>query len=882
MDVLASARSIGPVKYVAVAAMAGTAVWTAIHIRSLHEASAGDAHSTGRLGLGRMIESAPLGFEPNRGQFEGPARFVAHARAYTLALSPTEVTMDLGRPEGAHEPVRVRMKVLGANPGAGMRGGGEQPGKSHYFRGNDPARWLRNVPSYARIAAEGVYPGIDLVYHGRADAFEWDFVVAPGRDPGRIRVRFEGAGPLRLDGSGDLLVETAAGIVRQKKPELYQDVEGERRKVGGAYALHGPDEVGFQVAPYDATRPLVIDPEVVYSTYVAGCRGRQGTVGVAVDSAGNAYAVGYHPGGCDRETSQAWVVKFGPDGTRLASALFGGLGATRDVATGVAVDAGGNVYVTGWSDWSSPGGPPPFPTTPDAFQRTNAGVRDAFVTKLDTDLATILYSTLLGGGGDDIGTDIGVDDVGTVYVVGRTASANFPTANAAQPAPGGGQDAFVTALDLATSSLVFSTYLGGSGDESAARLTRASSAIVLAGTTSSPDLPVGSGDPAGPFQAVFGGGPSDAFVARYSSSGTLDYLTYLGGSDRDEAYGVAADASGFAYVTGGTASPDYPTQDALQPALSHPPEGDAFVTKLDPAGSRLAYSTYLEVRGDVAACVLPPAPDPPFGNPCGGIAVGGNGEAYVTANGVFVAKLAASGASRVYAFNGFGGNAIVLDSRGNTVVAGKGLWGGLPLFPTANASDGYPDLYESELGTLTRLTDCPNPSASFEEDDPRIAYTGSWETDSSGENSGGAAVRSTEAGAQAVITFRGTGVQVIGERGPAGGIVSVSLDSDSFRQNLSLDTYASPAEARSLLLSFSQLVAGEHTLTLEVTGTRSSRSAGTWASIDGFNVLGAPEPKPTPTPTPTPEPTATPLLPSPLPIFPPLPTPPPLPTQGLQ
>src|SRR6185295_10047123 len=257
----------------AAVALAGSA---SIPIRSLRDASPGTVPSADRPRLTRMLASPRLGFEPNRGQFEGPVRFVARGPGYTLNLSPTEATMDLGRPEGAAEPVQVRMKVVGGNARAEMRGEAEQPGKSHYLRGNDPARWVRNVPSYARVAEAAIYPGIDLVYHGRADRLEWDFVVAPGIDPARIRLRFEGAQPLRLDGNGDLVVGTRAGVIRQKKPVLYQDIGSERRRVGGAYDLHGHHEVGFQVAAYDATRPLVIDPEPVYSTYVAGCRGRQG------------------------------------------------------------------------------------------------------------------------------------------------------------------------------------------------------------------------------------------------------------------------------------------------------------------------------------------------------------------------------------------------------------------------------------------------------------------------------------------------------------------------------------------------------------------------------------------------------------------------------
>jgi hypothetical protein len=789
-----------------------------------------------------------LSFEPNRGQFEGPARFVGLGPGYRVSLSPREATLDLGRPQASAQPVRVRMTLVGGNPASEMRGGRELESKSHYFSGSDPQRWHRNVPNYRRVEYPGVYPGIDLFFHGEQGELEYDFVLAPGADPGQIRLRFEGGRRIRLEGNGDLVIETAAGDVRQRKPVLYQEIKGERRSIGGRYTLHGRHEVGFRVASYDASRSLVIDPVVVYSTYYGGCRGRQGINDVAVDAAGNAYAVGNYPWDCDRGSPQAYVAKFSPEGTRLAGATFGGW--FGDAPTGVALDASGNVYVTGWSEQVFPG-PPQFPTTANALQPGNAGGRDAFVTKFDPTLGSILYSTLLGGTGDDVGADLEVDASATAYVAGRTTSLDFPTASASQPVLAGGQDAFVAALDATGSALVYSSYLGGSGDETVARLARMDSSVVVAGATSSTDLEARTADPAGPFQPSFGGGTADAFVARYCSAGQLEYLTYLGGSGRDEAYGVATDAFGFAYVTGGTSSPDYPTAAALQPSLSFPPEADAFVTKLAPTGGSLAYSTYLQVGGDVAECFA--LGSPLVAAPCGGIAVGPGGEAHVTAKRVFAVRLDASGTSRTDTFNGFGGNAIALGGGGECIVSGRLAFSPpSQLYPTVNAFRSQLASYEDETGTLARITEAPNPNAAVEQDDPRIAYTGAWETVSSAEASGGSLARSAESGAKAVLTFDGTGIQLIGRRDASSGIVRVSLDQDPFRQNLGLDTYASPAEPRSLLVSFSGLNQGQHTLVLEVAGAHGGRSAGSWVTIDGFSVLGAPAPGPSRAPTPLP------------------------------
>jgi hypothetical protein len=450
---------------------------------------------------------------------------------------------------------------------------------------------------------------------------------------------------------------------------------------------------------------------------------------------------------------------------------------------------------------------------------------DAFVMKLDPTGRTILYSTFLGGTGTDRGADIKVDDRGRIYVAGTTDSTDFPALKASQAALAGGTDAFLTVFEP-SGAVACSTYLGGSGDETVARIVVSSKReTFVAGTTTSADFPTHNNS----FQPGYGGGASDAFIAVFSPGGGLKDGTYLGGSGRDEAYGIALNGGkDFVYLTGSTDSPDFPTASALQPTLSFPPEADAFLAKADMKLSGLAYSTYLGV-GRAVTCSSPA--------PCGGVAVDSGGNAYVTANGAFVIKVDPAGASRLETFNGLGGHAIAVKNNGaapEIFVVGHT---GEHLYPTFQSQAAFPSYYMSEFGWLTKLTDGPNPGAVSEESDPRIAYSGAWEKDVSPEHSGGAALRSQEAGAKATITFTGTGLQVIGRRDPSAGILRVSV---GCCQNGSIDTYTSPAESRSVLVSFSGLYQGTYTVTLEVTGTHNSRSSGNWVWIDGINVLGAP------------------------------------------
>ena len=344
--------------------------------------------------------------------------------------------------------------------------------RANYFIGNDPDKWRTNVPTYAKVQYQDVYPGVDLVYYGNQRQLEYDLVVGPGADPAAIALSFEGVKGLRIDAQGDLVLDTPGGEVRQHKPLVYQEVDGVRREIAGAYVLNAERQVGFQVAAYDASQPLIIDPVLVYSTYLGG--GGGGGHGIAVDASGNAYVTGF-TASTDFPTASpfqgtfggliliAFVTQLDAAGSALVySTYLGGSGfIVFDQGTGIAVDASGNAYVTGNTNSTD------FPTA-SPFQPAFGGGSfpgDAFVTKFNAAGSALVYSSYLGGTGTDAGQDIALDTAGNAYVSGVTDSTDFPTASPFQAANAGSDDAFVTKFNAAGSDLVYSTYLGGSGDE---------------------------------------------------------------------------------------------------------------------------------------------------------------------------------------------------------------------------------------------------------------------------------------------------------------------------------------------------------------------------------------------------------------------------------
>jgi hypothetical protein len=502
-------------------ALAGDETWTTTAERpspsGADATKAGDPDAATRRRVAEAYGDLPLAFEANRGQADPRVQFLSRGGGHVLFLTPTEAVLVLTSPApatkharrladrtGQHEAARraaLRMTFVGANPTPEVTGLEELPGKAHYFIGNDRAKWRPNIPAFAKVRYDDLWPGIDLVYYGNHRQLEYDLVVRPGADPGRILLGIQGADRLELDSQGDLVLHTSAGRVRHRRPVLYQETNGVRTEIAGAYSLEGPDRLGFQVAAYDRSRPLVIDPVLAYSTYLGGSLGAVGGT-IAVDGAGNAYVGGATisadfpttAGAFDTSYNggifegDAFVTKFNPTGSALVYSTY--LGGSNDDGGGIALDAAGNVYLTGETSSTD------FPTTPGAFQTAyGGGFTDAFVAKLDPTGSALVYSTYLGGSGRERGIGIARDAAGNAYVTGDTDSVDFPTtAGAFQTAFGGVRDAFVTKLDPAGAALVYSTYLGGSDDDGAWHI-----AVDLAGTahvtggTGSSDFPTTAG-----------------------------------------------------------------------------------------------------------------------------------------------------------------------------------------------------------------------------------------------------------------------------------------------------------------------------------------------------------------------------------------------------
>jgi len=523
-----------------------------------------------------LAASLPLSFEENRGQTDKRVAYLAHGPGYTVFLAPTDVVLALAAPRAprARDPLHdrvpaddeasksvtqttpltttsatavvtatretvVRLHLEGANAAALVEGQDKLPGTANYFVGGNPSTWTTGVPTYARVAYRAIYPGIDLVYYGTAGRLEYDYRVSPGADPTAIGFSLQGARDLRLDDQGNLVARAGDSALLQHPPVAYQDIDGQRQDIAVHYVLSGAGHVGFALGSYDTTKPLVIDPVLSYSTYLGGGGADQG-YGIAVDSAGNTYITGSTTGGFP-----------------IANALQGGF-------------AGG----TGFSP------------------------SDAFVSKLNPAGTALVYSTYLGGGGNDSGNAIAVDAAGDAYVTGATASSNFPTKNAYQGAYGPGtnsMDAFVTEVGPGGNTLLYSTYLGGSNIDKGYGIAvdSAGNAYVTGlgnpGQNGYPGFPTTSVAPSTCYATS-----ADAFVAkintRASGGASLAYSTCVGGTSYEEVHAIAVDATGNAYVTGLTQSSNFPAVNAAQ--SSYGGGTDAFVTALNPSGTPF-YSTYL-------------------------------------------------------------------------------------------------------------------------------------------------------------------------------------------------------------------------------------------------------------------------------------------------
>jgi hypothetical protein len=583
----------------------------------------------------------PLRFEVNQGQADARVKFSSHGSGYDLFLTPKETVLVLAEP-AARKPSKkappkpasptqqtspsrqrkdfsvskksvLRLKLLDANPQPNIVGLDELPGKSNFFLGNEPQRWFTEVPNYARVKYEEVYPGIDVIYYGNQRTLEYDFVVAPGADPRAIRLTFEGGEQPRLDRNGDLLLSIDNQTLKQHRPVVYQEISGKRKEVPSRYVLIGKREVKIEVGAYDTSKPLIIDPVISFSTFLHDV-----AYGVAVDANGSAYVVGLSSGSLTvvnplqasyGGNNEVYIQKLSPAGdTILYSTYLGGSGDDALNEPSIALDASGQIYVTGTTNSTN------FPTL-NPFQANNGGdASDLFVTKIGASGNYLVYSTYLGGSDNDVAGGLAVDLSGKAYLTGATYSTNFPTLNPLQsPACSAtSADAFISVLNVAGDGLVYSTHLGGSNSDFAdAIAVDTTSNAYVTGNTYSIDFPTVNA-----FQATFNDffGYTDAFVTKVNATGSaLLYSTYLGGADLDQGLGIAVDTSGYAYVTGHTYSTNFPTVNPYQANLVL--DAEVFVTKLGLTGSTLVYSTYL--GGDSTDIA-------------GGIAVDVSGNVYVT------------------------------------------------------------------------------------------------------------------------------------------------------------------------------------------------------------------------------------------------------------
>jgi uncharacterized repeat protein (TIGR01451 family) len=540
-------------------------------------------------------DAVPVYFIENQGQAPSSIRFMAKGSGVTAYFSAGEAQF---RMAGAS----VRLNFEGANPAARVEGTDHLPSYVNFLIGARE-NWRMDVPTYGAIRYRELYPGIDMTYGGTGRDLKSEFVVAPGADTARIRLRYLGTGDLRIEDGGELVIPLSARKdggegareLREQAPTLYQEYNGKRVPVDGRFVLLDGHCVGFTVGKYDLARPLVIDPVLSYSTLLGGS-GFDSATAMVVDSAGSAYVAGFTdsydlPAASPEQNfnaggNDAFVAKLNPAGNGLIYCTYVG-GTGDDRAYGIAVDASGSAYLTGTTASTN------FPVR-NALQPKLAGGRNAFVAKLSPAGNVLVFSTYLGGNGSDTGYGVALDSIGNAYIVGDTTSINF-RASGLQRGYHGAQDAFVAKLSADGSRLVYSTYLGGGNtDHGAAIAVDLGGSAYVTGSTWSTDFPV-----ANALQSANAGG-QNAFLARFSADGnTLLFSTYLGGSGGTVAYpetgpAIALDGQGNAYITGVTSSTDFPSLHALQSARAG--ITDAFVSKVSASGV-LTYSTYLGGSG---------------------------------------------------------------------------------------------------------------------------------------------------------------------------------------------------------------------------------------------------------------------------------------------
>ncbi len=569
--------------------------------------------ATTELSFGRSAALTATYFTQNEGQWDSQVLFHGNIRGTDIWLTNSGVYYQLSRvnssvqtgpdpttgalrfsfddPDAVSEEVTVRTVFEGAASVLRADGLNKTSYVCNYYFGSDPSGWREQVANYSEVQFTNVYPGIDCRYYYSASDLEYDLIVNPGSDPNQIAIKWEGPSEIALNDSNELVVTTRLGSIREHAPLMYQVIDGENHPISGQYRLLGPSIIGFSLSgDYRHDLPLIIDPVLQYSSYVGG--GYDDIAyGLALDPDGYMYLTGatkspkfptynaYDSIFTGSNVTDVFVTKLSPDGSSLVYSTFLGGGGGIDEGRDIAANADGSAYITGRTSSSG------FPVL-NAYDVTLGGTRDAFVTKLSS-TGTLNYSTFLGGTVADEGYGITVDASGNAYVTGSTQSANFPVVNAYDAGYNGQYDVFVTKLAPTGSSLVFSTFMGGSANEQANGIDLdGSNNIYLAGFTNSSNFPRLNA-----YDSSYNGA-DDIFVAKLAAAGKpLMYSTFLGGAGYEQASAIAVGPNNTAFVTGYTTSPAFPTKNAYSTSLHG--GSDAVGVRINATGSGLVYSTYL-------------------------------------------------------------------------------------------------------------------------------------------------------------------------------------------------------------------------------------------------------------------------------------------------
>ncbi|MEW6493323.1 MAG: SBBP repeat-containing protein [Cyanobacteriota bacterium] len=561
----------------------------------------------------------PLSFIANVGQINSQdVDFQVRGAGHTIFFTPDEIILTASQ-QVDDETVNsvVRSQLVGANPDASIAALNPLPGVANFLLGNDPSQWYTNVPTYDGIVYQNVYQGIDRIFKGSEGELKSEFIVAPGADPGQIRMQFSGVESIQLRDDGALVLQTSLGELVEAAPYIYQDIDGQRYTVQGTYTLLGNNQVGFTLGAYNPAYTLVIDPVLEYTTYLGGNGDAVGgfdeqAFGIAVDDTG-VYLTGSTPSAnfpvtagvvqptlnpLVANTTDVFVTKLNPTGDAVLFSTFIG-GAGSDVAGDIAVDGAGNILLTGVTTSPSTPANVTFPTINAVQAAFGGGQTDGFALKLNAAGDTLLYSTYLGGAADDLAFKLAVDAAGNAYITGATRSngvAAFSTVGAFQANNNGDADAFLTQLS-ADGVLLYGTYFGGSQFDSGndIQVDNAGNVYITGDVDSAPNSPTPFAITAGALQPNFGG-VRDAYVVKLNIAAAtpaaqLLYSSYFGGNGLDSGDAIGLDSAGNIYIAGDTESINLTTVNAAQPTFGG--VRDTFVAKLNTAGSALVYSTYL-------------------------------------------------------------------------------------------------------------------------------------------------------------------------------------------------------------------------------------------------------------------------------------------------